>query len=57
MNLDNSIVTQLKLLDISHIEGVRFFQNDGKSYSITLDSIKRITLYISKKYNRMLFSP
>jgi hypothetical protein len=57
METNNSIISEIQNIDVSNIEGVRFFQNDGKSYSISLDSIKRITLYISKKYNRMLFSP
>jgi hypothetical protein len=35
---------------------VRFFPNGGTSYSMSLDSIKKIAIYISDKYGKNRFN-
>ena len=57
MNTENPLLNQLSLIDISNIEGVRFFQNGWQTFSVSLDSIKRIAVYIEKKYGKTTFLP
>ena len=57
MNNYNSPIEYLHHLDVSNIEGVRFFKNNEESYSIFLDSIKKIALYVVEKYGKTQFAP
>ncbi len=57
MTNGNNTINQLELLDISNIEGVRFFPKEGESFSVSLDSIKRITFYLIDKYEKVKFKP
>ena len=57
MNTENPLLNQLSLIDISNIEGVRFFQNGWQTFSVSLVSIKRIAVYIEKKYGKTTFLP
>jgi hypothetical protein len=51
----SSIIEQIQSIDTSGITWVRFFPKGGASYSISLDSIKKIAVYIEKKYSRKSF--
>lgn len=56
-SIDTELYNYLQSLDISRIEAVKFCESTGRMYAIQLDSIKRIALYISKKYNKSYFNP
>lgn len=57
METNNSIISEIQNIDVSNIEGVRFFQNGWQTFSVSLDSIKRIAVYIEKKYGKTTFLP
>ena len=57
MNSPHTIISELETIDISNMEGVRFFPNNSESFSVSLDSIKRIAYYIIDKYEKVKFRP
>lgn len=46
----------LRSFDISGINFIRFHENDGKSFQISLDSIKRIACFIQEKAGKTTFT-
>lgn len=56
-NPKNPLILKIDSLDVSSIAYVRFVEKSGKSYKITLDSIKKIACYIKVTHKKTEFHP
>lgn len=51
------LVSTIRTLPVSDVEGIRFFENWGNKYLIKIDSIKKIAKYLEYKYKKTTFAP